>query len=103
MCDCIKQELKEFECRLALGSIDNIVAIATIVEVDTNCENQTLHGVALEEGNVRVSILRPLDPQAKVPFPVNDEIVTVKDAVGTYIAWPRDLILGPPPDTMKVN
>ncbi|XP_061987927.1 uncharacterized protein LOC133706413 isoform X2 [Rosa rugosa] len=96
------EELRPSECKLALGSVDNIVAIASVVEVqDDKCANQTVHGHPLGEGNVRVSIIRPLVPEAKLPFPVNDEIVSVKDAVGTYIAWPRDLILQSPPQTNK--
>ncbi|XP_062002246.1 uncharacterized protein LOC133720074 isoform X3 [Rosa rugosa] len=96
------EELRPSECKLALGSVDNIVAIASVVEVqDDKCANQTVHGHPLGEGNVRVSIIRPLVPEAKLPFPVNDEIVFVKDAVGTYIAWPRDLILQSPPQTNK--
>ncbi|KAM5586361.1 hypothetical protein ABKV19_005333, partial [Rosa sericea] len=95
-------ELRPSECKLALGSVDNIVAIASVVEVqDDKYANQTVHGHPLGEGNVRVSIIRPLVPEAKLPFPVNDEIVYVKDVVGTYIAWPRDLILQSPPQTDK--
>lgn len=78
---------------MALGSINNIVAIASIVEVNIDYSKQTIHGVPLGEGNVRVSIVRPLIPEAKLPFPIKDEIMTVKDAVGTYIAWPRELII----------
>jgi hypothetical protein len=78
---------------LALGSINNIVAIASIVEVNIDCSKQTIHGAPLGEGNVRVSIVRPLVPEAKLPFPIKDEIMTVKDAVGTCIAWPRELIV----------
>lgn len=78
---------------MALGSINNIVAIASIVEVDIECSNQTIHGTPLGQENVRVSILRPLVPKAKLPFPIKDDIVTVQDAVGTFIAWPRDLIV----------
>lgn len=87
------QEHNVNECKLALGSINNIVAIASIVEVDIECSNQTIHCVPLGDKNVRVSILRPLVPEAKLPFPIKDDIVTVKDAVGTFIAWPRDLIV----------
>lgn len=76
------------EWELAIGSPTNIVAYAT---VDTKC--QVLHGKQLEKENVRVSITRVLQGSEKIPFPIQDEIVTVEQAVGTYIAWPRNLIM----------
>lgn len=45
------------ECKLALGSLNNIVAIGTIVEVAVQSNNQVIHGVPLGEENVRVSVI----------------------------------------------
>ncbi|XP_024190454.1 uncharacterized protein LOC112194446 [Rosa chinensis] len=83
------------ECHLALGSTDNVVAIATVIEVNNENNSQLIHGVPLGEGNMRVSIVRSLVDEAKLPFPIENEIMTVRDAIGTYVAWPKNLIVFP--------
>lgn len=75
------------EWELAIDSPTNVVAYAT---VDTVCD--VLHGKPLGKENARVSITRVIQGSVEIPFPIQDEIVTVEQAVGTYIAWPRDLI-----------
>ena len=72
-------------CKLALGSLDNIVAIGTIIEVVVQSSNQVIHGVPLGEENVRVSVNRSVIDNAKLPFPINDEIMTVHDAIGLVL------------------
>ncbi|XP_024156138.1 uncharacterized protein LOC112164132 [Rosa chinensis] len=89
----IQVETIEKECRLATGSIDNVVAIVTITEVNGENNSQLIHGVPLLKGNRRVSIVTSLVDEAKLPFPIKDEIVTVRDAIGTYVAWPENLII----------
>ncbi|PRQ45734.1 putative transposase, Tnp1/En/Spm [Rosa chinensis] len=84
---------KEYE--LASGSIDNVVAVATIIEGNGECNNELIHGIPLGEGNIRVSIVRSIVDEALLPFPIKDEILTVRDAIGTYVAWPKDLIIFP--------
>lgn len=87
--ECVKGDesgIKEWE--LAIDSPSNVVAYAT---VDTTTD--VLHGKPLEKDNARVSITRVIQGSVKIPFPIQDEIVTVEQAVGTYIAWPKDLIL----------
>jgi hypothetical protein len=86
---------------MAVGSLDNIVAIGTFVEVGVESSKQTIHGVPLGEENVRVSVIRTIIHDAKLPFPINDEIITVRDAIGTYVAWPKNLIV-PPANAQKV-
>lgn len=82
------------ECQLAIGSLSNIVAYANIVEVPiVEGLDQTIHGVRVAEENARVSITRVIQSDAKIPFPVGDEIVNVQQAMGSFIAWPRDLIV----------
>ena len=49
-----------------------------------------------------MSITQVIDGSAKIPFPVGDEIMTVQEALGTFIAWPRDLIAVGNNDTVKV-
>ncbi|PRQ37372.1 putative Ulp1 protease family catalytic domain, transposase, Tnp1/En/Spm [Rosa chinensis] len=84
----------ELGCKLALGYVENIVAYATVMECDD--PSQTIHGAPLGDGNKRVSIYTALDEKAKVPFPVKDEIETVKQAMGSWVAWPKDLIIPSP-------
>ncbi|XP_074355059.1 uncharacterized protein LOC141693794 [Apium graveolens] len=80
-------------CKLAIGSLSNIIAYAKTDEViaPEGCEEK-IHGVILGEDNVRVSITQVIQGDAKVPFPIGDEIVTVEQAIGTLIAWPQNLI-----------
>ena len=82
-------------CQLAIGSVSNIVAYGRVDEIPLaeGCE-PTLHGICLSKENARVSISYAIQEDAKIPFPVGDEIVTVKQTIGSFIAWPRDLVVG---------
>lgn len=57
-----------------------------------DAENHTVHGVPLGEGNIRVAIDTALDEQALLPIPVTEELVTVGQAVGSHVAWPKHLV-----------
>ncbi|XP_040367463.1 uncharacterized protein LOC112179893 [Rosa chinensis] len=81
----------EIDAKLALGSIDHIVALATIMECDDS--SQTCHGYPLGDNNVRVSVYCVVDEKALVPFPVADEILTVRQAMGSWVAWPKELVI----------
>lgn len=83
----------ENECRLAVDTVENIVAIAKVIDVGGESSNQLLHGVPLGENNVCVSVIRAIEGDALVPIPVRDEILTVDDAVGSCVAWPKDLVV----------
>ncbi|KAL6219484.1 hypothetical protein ACLB2K_007243 [Fragaria x ananassa] len=83
----------ENECRLAVDTVENIVAIAKVIDVGGESSNQLLHGVPLGENNMRVSVIRAIEGDALVPIPVRDEILTVDDAVGGCVAWPKDLVV----------
>ncbi|PRQ32205.1 putative transposase, Tnp1/En/Spm [Rosa chinensis] len=83
------------EFKLATGSVDNIVAFGTIVKVDVEATQQTIHGVSLGEENVRVSVTKVVVANALLPFPIKDEIVRVADVIGTCVAWPRSLVIPP--------
>lgn len=74
---------------LAIGTPTNIVAHATVDLVAG-----VLHGKPLGKDNVRVSITRVIQGAAQIPFPVDDDVMTVEQAVGTFIAWPRKLVTG---------
>ncbi|KAM5552517.1 hypothetical protein ABKV19_027060, partial [Rosa sericea] len=86
-----KSKVAEVECKLAIDSVEHIVACATVMA----CEDpsQLVHGTPLGDGNVRVSIYAALEEKAKVPFPVKDEIETVKQAMGSWVAWPKHLVI----------
>ena len=53
---------------------------------------QMLHNMPLGADNVKVSIYVPIVSDAAIPFPLED-IARVADAVGTFIAWPKRLII----------
>ncbi|XP_074374711.1 uncharacterized protein LOC141715128 [Apium graveolens] len=81
-------------CKLAVGTLNNIVACAAIDKViNLDGGEQTIHGVRLGEENARVSITEVIQGDARIPFPIGDEILTVEQAIGTFIAWPRNLIV----------
>jgi hypothetical protein len=53
-----------------------------------------IHGVTLGEENVRISVEVPIKEDAYLPIPnIAGDIFTVKQAIGTHIAWPRHLVL----------
>ncbi|XP_062019479.1 uncharacterized protein LOC133736053 isoform X1 [Rosa rugosa] len=52
-----------------------------------------IHGVPLGDGNVRVSVEVPIKGEALLPIPIGDEIVTLRQAIGTHVAWPRNLVI----------
>ena len=58
---------------------------------NTNGDNQVLHGDALGYDNVKVSIIEPLDINAYLLYPT-ENMITVGDAVGSFIAWPIGLV-----------
>lgn len=53
---------------------------------------ETIHGVPLLPHHVRVMIDEVRDPHAQVPVPTS-EIQFVGEALGTFIAWPKALIM----------
>ncbi|KAK9942844.1 hypothetical protein M0R45_008491 [Rubus argutus] len=90
----------EIDAKLALGSIDHIVARATVMECDD--PSQTVHGAPLGDDSLRVSIYYAIEEKALVPFPVQDEIRTVKQAMGSWVAWPKELIIMSPEKRKKL-
>ncbi|KAI9196224.1 hypothetical protein LWI28_022076 [Acer negundo] len=78
-------------CMLAVGANDNIVAHGTIMASDDPFD--TIHGIPISDENVRVSIDVAIKPSALLPFSVCDELLTVGEAVGSYVAWPKNLII----------
>ncbi|KAK0579540.1 hypothetical protein LWI29_027641 [Acer saccharum] len=76
---------------LAMGASNNVVAHGTIMASDDPFD--TIHGIPISYENVRVSIDVAIKPLAPLPFSVRDELLTVGEAVGSYVVWPKNLII----------
>lgn len=74
-----------------MDNIENKVAFGMIFD-DVEM-NELVHGVSLQPGCVRVSVDGDIQPDAKIPVPIPGEIETVRQAIGSQVAWPRDLII----------
>ncbi|KAL0536820.1 hypothetical protein IC582_025782 [Cucumis melo] len=67
-------------CQLSIESINNIVAIATIVEDNIGCPN------------VKVLVDVVTGENLTIPNPVKGKIETLNQALGNIIEWPRRLV-----------
>lgn len=52
-----------------------------------------IHGLSLGDKNYRVTITIAHKKKALIPIPVKDEIRTVGDALGGFVAWPKQFVL----------
>ncbi|KAI3982271.1 hypothetical protein MKX01_037804, partial [Papaver californicum] len=75
-------------CKLFIDSGE----VAAGNSFDSN-PKEKVHNVELGEGNCHVLVLSAKDLESLVPIPHEDEIVTIKDALGTYVAWPKKLVV----------
>ncbi|XP_040366111.1 uncharacterized protein LOC121050406 [Rosa chinensis] len=98
----VKQEVDDCEvvppptemggtCELAVDTISNIVAFGTVF--DEEDVSRVIHGVPMKEGCVRVSVDGAIQEEARLPFPVGDEMELVGQAVGSHVAWPEELVI----------
>lgn len=74
-----------------MESLDNKVAFGMVFT-----EGNLVHGVPLQPGHVRVSVDGSIIEDALVPVPITGEIETVRQAVGSVLAWPEDLVIFTP-------
>lgn len=74
--------------------IDNKVAFGMVFS--EAAMGKLVHGVPLQPGHVRVSVDGIIKEDAWVPVPIIGEIETVRQAVGSHLAWPQDLIIFTP-------
>ncbi|KAL1826336.1 hypothetical protein ACET3Z_004748 [Daucus carota] len=81
------------KCELAVETIENKVAFGLLF--DDEDMNKSIHGVALQPGCARVSVDGTIQGDALIPIPIKGEIEIVDQAVGSYMSWPRDLIILP--------
>ncbi|QCE03845.1 putative transposase [Vigna unguiculata] len=53
----------------------------------------TLHGRSLPNGHVKVNVDIALEPNVSLPIPnADDDIMTIRQAIGTFVAWPINLL-----------
>lgn len=57
--------------------------------------NNSVHGMPLQPGFVRVSVDGSIQGKALVPMPIPGEIETVEQAVGSHVSWPQNMISFP--------
>lgn len=57
--------------------------------------NEKIHGMPMPDGCIRVLVDGSINDNALVPVPVLGEIEKVFEAVGSHVAWPKDLIIFP--------
>ncbi|RAL49561.1 hypothetical protein DM860_018220 [Cuscuta australis] len=77
--------------QLAVGSVDNIVAHAKVYGF-SRMDDLTLHGEKLGEEYAKVSITEAIKDD-DIPVPIPGEVLTVEQAKGTFVAWPKELIV----------
>ena len=54
-------------------------------------DDQFIHTESIRSDNVGVSMVDPLDMDALLPIS-RDEMITVHDAIGSFVLWPKKLI-----------
>ncbi|KAF7113061.1 hypothetical protein RHSIM_RhsimUnG0164900 [Rhododendron simsii] len=79
------------QCKLAVGSIENIVAHGRMYERVSS--DETIHTLPLGELNVRVCVDFVIIPHALLPIPIPGDVTSVGEAVGYELAWPKNLVL----------
>jgi hypothetical protein len=56
--------------------------------------NNSIHGLPMPEGCVRVAVVGELKGDAPLPFPVLDaQMLLVRDAIGSHLAWPEKWVI----------
>ncbi|XP_027932185.1 uncharacterized protein LOC114187944 [Vigna unguiculata] len=58
-----------------------------------NVKSDALHGRSLPSGHVKVSVDINVEPNVSLPIPnANHDIMTTGQAIGTFVAWPNNLL-----------
>lgn len=78
-------------CKLALNSRTNIVAKGCVFE--RVGPDDKVHHKHLGENYVRVSVDTVYTPDAPLPVPCGDELVTVMNAHNSHVAWPKEFVI----------
>jgi len=77
------------KCTLYMLNLNNPVARGTAILSDQ--KGQTIHGVPLQDDCYRVSVDEVVKGAAFLPYEAGD-MRTVEDALGSFVAWPKNLI-----------
>ncbi|KAF9606675.1 hypothetical protein IFM89_027719 [Coptis chinensis] len=80
-------------CSLAVDFKSNVIAKGIVYE-KLGPETK-LHNVPLGQYNLHVAVGKILEDkeQALLPVPVGDKLKFVEDAIGSHVAWPRELVV----------
>ncbi|KAL6337706.1 hypothetical protein AAG906_037299 [Vitis piasezkii] len=73
-----------YKCKLALETEDNIVAYGTYLR-----DSQ----ISIDGADILVVILYPLQPNALLPFPLSENIRTIREGVGYEVLWPIAFVI----------
>ncbi|XP_059599048.1 uncharacterized protein LOC104881908 [Vitis vinifera] len=76
--------LQVYKCKLALETEDNIVAYGTYLR-----DSQ----ISIDGADILVVILYPLQPNALLPFPLSENIRTIREGVGYEVLWPIAFVI----------
>ena len=76
--------LQVYKCKLALETEENIVAYGTYLW-DSN--------ISIDGTNILVVILYPLQPNVLLPFPLSENISTIREGVGYEVLWPVAFVI----------
>ena len=76
--------LQVYKCKLALETEENIVAYGTYLWDSKISINGT---------DILVVILYPLQPNALLPFPLSQNISTIREGVGYEVLWPVAFVI----------
>lgn len=76
-----------------MESVDNKVAFGRVI--DDEDMNKTIHGTPIHPKCFCVSVDGSINDNALVPVHVPGEIMKVSEAVGSHLAWPKDLVIFP--------
>ena len=82
------------ECQLFLTDfINGGEVLVALGRAYMDCvPTDTVHGIPLGAGNVRVTISVPKLKRALLPIPTN-EATYIEEAVGGFVAWPKKLVV----------
>ncbi|KAL8105256.1 hypothetical protein AgCh_029157 [Apium graveolens] len=76
-------------CELSVDNIKNKVAFGSIFD---DPMNSVVHGVPMQPEHVRVSMDGAIQADSLLPLPIEGELETVRQAIGSTVSWPQDLI-----------
>ena len=76
--------LQVYKCKLALETEENIVAYGTYLR-DSK--------LSIDGIDILVVILYPFQPNALLPFPLFENISTIREGVGYEVLWPVAFVI----------